>query len=312
MKNEVTKTYYPINSDMARFAHSINSFREFDPNRQTTEYRASVDEAWELVDSRIAKGITDDNAATLKWLADRYAKKLAAWYNDYNRNEASCPSVMISGGSNFPVRKKEKQNSRRGKLYNEYDYIQGLLTKIKNIAYNNAVKSSNPNVVELLEAKLERLQAAQEDMKAVNAYWRKNGSMKGYDDWTDEQAAKFDALMANRESWQGDTPYPAYSLNNNNQNITSVKERIARIKRDKAIAAEGGRQYDSAGICEVIENASQMRIQLIFDGKPSEEVRNILKSNGFVFSFKNTAWQRQLNNAGRWAVQRVLEKIKAL
>jgi len=310
-KQSIVKTYYPINVETARFAHSINSFRDFDPNRQPSEYRQQVDEAWELVESK-AKDLTPDNLNSIKWLADRYARKLAQWYNDYNRNDASCPSIMISGAGNFPVRKKEKQNSRRNSLFNELKRIEDLLSKIRNIAYSNAIKSNDPNVIELLEIKLEKLQVNHEEMKAINAHWRKHGTMKGFEDWTDERAAKFDKSMADLPHYLSDIPYASYSLSNSNQNIKSVKDRIERIKKDKAIALSGGIKYDCEDICEVVENEEQMRIQLVFDGKPSEEERKILKSGGLIWSPRNTAWQRQLNNNGRYAVKRILEKLRAL
>ncbi len=39
---------------------------------------------------------------------------------------ARVPSIMIAGGSNFPVRKKEKQNAAADKNMEEYREIQGL------------------------------------------------------------------------------------------------------------------------------------------------------------------------------------------
>ena len=49
-------------------------------------------------------------------LLDRYARRLAQWTNDHNRNGASCPSVLVCGAANFPVRKKQKQNAREDSL----------------------------------------------------------------------------------------------------------------------------------------------------------------------------------------------------
>ena len=61
-----------------------------------------------------------------------------------------------------------------------------------------------------------------------------------------------------------------------------------------------------------VENADENRIQLIFDGKPPAAVRGILKSNGFRWSPYNTAWQRNLNAAGRHAASYALDRIEAL
>lgn len=50
----------------------------------------------------------------------------------------------------------------------------------------------------------------------------------------------------------------------------------------------------------------EMRIQLLFDGKPSEEIRNLLKQNGFRWSTRFSAWQRQLTLNGRCVTKQVL------
>ena len=55
-----------------------------------------------------------------------------------------------------------------------------------------------------------------------------------------------------------------------------------------------------------------MRLQLIFDGKPKEEVRNILKKNGFRWSPHYGAWQRQLTDNAIYSLKRVTEAIKAI
>ena len=43
-------------------------------------------------------------------LLDVYARKLAENINKQNAIAARVPSILVAGGSNFPVRKKEKQN----------------------------------------------------------------------------------------------------------------------------------------------------------------------------------------------------------
>jgi len=312
---EFERIYYPINEETARLAKRMMSFSDYVEGSATAEYRAMADEAYDLAKDRIINGgLTQDNAETVWWLATKYAQKMAAWINAKSVNGASCPSVMISGAGNFPVRKKEKQVAREGKLWGEYEYIKGLLVKIKNIASSNAIKSNDPNAIELLEAKAERLQADQDEMKAANAYYRKNETMKGYVDsdgvaLTDAQVAKWDNKITNSYSW-AQQPYPAFSLSNNNANIRRILGRIAEIKKNKAVAAAGGFEYNPDGVCEVVEDEEAMRIRLIFPDKPDEATRKILKSNGFVWSPKATAWQRQLNNNGRYAARRVLEALK--
>lgn len=63
-------------------------------------------------------------------------------------------------------------------------------------------------------------------------------------------------------------------------------------------------------ICRIVENEELKKIQLFFDGKPDEEVRSILKNRGFRWAPKEGAWQRPLNDNGRYAARRVLEKLE--
>lgn len=63
---------------------------------------------------------------------------------------------------------------------------------------------------------------------------------------------------------------------------------------------------------KMVENTEKGQLQLIFDGKPNEEVRNILKKNGFKWSPKEKAWQRMLTQNARYAVKRVTEKLEEI
>lgn len=92
--------------------------------------------------------------------------------------ESRIPSIMIAGGSNFPVRQKEKQNNARDKNMQEWQDIKGLLEKIR-ITGTGGISADDPNAVVKLESKLVDLEKSQETMKAVNAYFRKNNTLDG-------------------------------------------------------------------------------------------------------------------------------------
>ena len=63
---------------------------------------------------------------------------------------------------------------------------------------------------------------------------------------------------------------------------------------------------------KVVENTEAMRYQIIFEGKPDADVRTLLKSNGFKWAPSQGAWQRQLTGNGKWALNRVVEKLKEM
>ena len=53
-----------------------------------------------------------------------------------------------------------------------------------------------------------------------------------------------------------------------------------------------------------------MRLQIFFDEKPVQDIRSILKKNGFKWSSKNGCWQRQLTDNARNSLERIKKEIK--
>lgn len=96
--------YYPIDEDAARRAKDMNSLSDYAEGSATDEYRRDVNRAATLAEE-CKKGKTEAQQEKIDYLLDRYAHRLADNMNASNRNRASCPSVMVAGWSNFPIRK---------------------------------------------------------------------------------------------------------------------------------------------------------------------------------------------------------------
>ena len=215
---------------------------------------------------------------------------------------------MISGGGNFPVRKKEKQNSRRETLHKEWEYLESYARKIENLlTMKQPILSGDEQAVELLQEKLDGMVETQNMMKAVNAYYRKEKTLDGCPELTQEEIEKLKADMASSWHW-ADVPYLPYELSNNNANIKRTRDRLESLKKVK----EAGNQETECKFCKVVENTENMRLQLIFDGKPEPEVREILKKNGFRWAPSQSAWQRQLTNNAKYALKEVMSELKKL
>lgn len=304
--NEATPhvKYYPIDEGIARRAHEMMSMRDYPENRATNEYRAAVDKATALVERRKAS-TSPYYHDKLDALLDRYARRLAQWTNDHNRNGASCPSILISGGSNFPVRKKERQNAREDSLWQEYKTIESILDKIKSVG-TGPVDLADPHAREILTEQLTAHQKALEDAKAANAYYRKHKTLDGCPGITKKE---LEWLTRPGVFAKGDgsplalygCPFPAYELQSRRGYIKRVQARLEDLDNLQARQASGETAEEHDGF-QIVRNAEQNRLQIIFDGKPDEDTRQALKRNGFRWSPRNSAWQRQLtDNAERAA-----------
>ena len=63
---------------------------------------------------------------------------------------------------------------------------------------------------------------------------------------------------------------------------------------------------------KIVHNKEINRIQFLFDSIPNEDIRKLLKSNGFHWSRREQAWQREFNQNCIRATERIEEKIKEL
>ena len=306
---------YPINESLARRAKEMRSFSDYVPNTATNGYIRMIQEFSDAVDRLLDRhGATAEQLEAVSYYADRYSQKLAALIDKENHINTMCPSVMISGAGNFPVRKKQKQNEAWDRLMREQGELYTptnnyYFRKIETLLTNKTIYSNDEFAVEKLQNKLSDLEELHAKMKAQNAYYRKNGTMKGYEGITDEEAAERDAKIKASMYWE-QQPFPSYYLSSNNAEIKRIRARIESITKLKAEAEQPTEdRYPQIDGVKVVENAEAMRIQLIFDGKPSEDVRAVLKSHGFRWSPSFGAWQRQLTENGKYATRKALEEI---
>lgn len=269
----------------------MNSFDDYRPGSATAEYRRYVDKAVQLAErqkSRVDPMYHDK----IDSLLDTYARKLAANMNASYSIEARVPSIMISGGGNFPVRQKEKQNAAWDRNMQEWQYIQGLLDKIRSTGMGG-ISADDPQAIQKLEKKLESLTKAQENMKAINAYYRKHKSLDGCPFVSPEQAQRLVSKMRHYDR----VPYPTWALSNNNAEIRRLKNRIADLSKKQEIGFVGW-EFEGG---KVEANTADNRLQIFFEEKPDATTREELKGNGFRWSPRAEAWQRQLNDNAYYA-----------
>ena len=207
-------------------------------------------------------------------------------------------------------RYRERIHNTFGKAFATMDKANHYEQKAASVG-TGGISSDDPDAVVKLKEKLESLQRNHEWMKNVNAAIRKGKT-------PDKQIPALVALgMTEAEAQEllkpdycGRIGIAPYSLQNNNANIRRVEQRIRELER----AAERNVTVEREGNGYTYrEDADENRVMFLFDGKPEEATRKLLKAYGFKWSPTRTAWVRMLNNAGRYAatcVGRELEKTE--
>ena len=184
------------------------------------------------------------------------------------------------------------------------------------------ISSDDPEAIQKLQAEIDKAKARQEMMKAANKLIRKavkagitGPESDGFDAYRLEMVEIGGDRLANaaikllKPDFCGRIGFADFETSNNLANIKRMEKRIAQLRAAHAAAeAAGGEEKRTAyqGLCEVVENFEENRLQIVFEGKPDAAIRAELKSNGFRWAPSQGAWQRQLNNGARYAATRFL------
>lgn len=214
--------------------------------------------------------------------------------------KSRCLSSMITGGSKFPVARAEKARAREIKITQEmFDFVERLKKAIDKERHpkkyaSNAIKLDDENAIDKLKQKLATLKDNHEKIKACNKAISKKITMEEkrvelFKIFTGDKAEIIiDGIL--KPDFCGRTGF-TFHLSNNLQNIKQVESRIIEVEK---MAKVEGKEEEINGV-KVIQNKEEMRLQLIFNGKPAQEIISLLKSKGFKWSPRFMAWQRLLN-----------------
>lgn len=230
---------------------------------------------------------------------ERYERHFSAWLSAKSR----CFSVMITGGSNFPVRKHEKANrSERNHADAFSEFREKYFARLRKNLRREERAAIDP--IDEIKGQIEAAEKRQEMMKTVNKIIRSNLSEQGKTDLITSMGIKpASAAELLKPDFCGREGFPSYRLTNNLANIHRMRERLAELEK-KATAET--KEVERADGIRVVENADADRLQIFFPGKPDSAMIQNLKSRGWRWSPSNGCWQRQLTDNARYSLKQIL------
>jgi len=147
------------------------------------------------------------------------------------------------------------------------------------------ISGDDPDAIDKLTEQLEHVEKASEMMKAANKAIR-----AGKLDELPKIGFSAEAIAAiTKPDYMGRTGFASYALSNNRANAARIRDRIKALGRaaTREDREEAGKGYTYR------EDTTENRIMFVFDGKPADDVRSILKRHGFKWSPTRNAWVRQ-------------------
>lgn len=308
-------TYHESDINLA-FAISAYNGISFSPERRGQAHVTEYMRHMAAVAAEFSEYATDENCDEIANALNEYRAGYLKRLNAMLVAKSRCVSSFITGPSNFPVARARKANevehNRAGEFYEYQDWkLEQLRRRFDPRRLAHApIRLDDDDAVEKLEKKLAKSRRNHEGMKAANKIL---ASKKHSDDEKVERLmnevgyTELTARAALLPDVMGVVGFAPWSLSNNLANIKRLEGRLAQVLRERS--REQPDEYNAPAGVKVIENTEEVRIQLIFDGKPPEVIRTILKKNGFRWSPTQGAWQRLLNANGRAAAKYVLAQI---
>lgn len=239
-----------------------------------------------------------------------YEDKYIGKYKEWLYAQSRCFSQMITGAGGWnaaTIRRHERTNAAE---HAAYERLQVWVEKVVKRC-NRQERLKGWAEVERLQAKIDALMEQQEMMKSANKIIR-NKKLAEVEKVDELVALGFDeqqAMKLMEPDYCGCIGFPSFALTNN---LAKIKDAEARMKRHAALAnsAVDGDETQEYAWGKVVTCYEDERYRIIFDGKPEQSVINLLKSNGFKWSPKNQAWQRQITTNARWAVKDFIRKMQ--
>lgn len=195
-----------------------------------------------------------------------------------------------------------------GKAFNEYDKAKYYEDKAASVG-RSGISSDDSKAIEKLNKKLTSCIENHEHMKHINKLVKREwGAEKNIEILVDDGMDRMEARILINNMYQYSFINKPYNLTPSNNEIKRLRERIAVLKKAQA---QESKEIDN-GDYTYREDTELNRVMFMFNGKPSTAIRDILKSSGFRWAPSNCAWQRMLNPSGKYAAQRVIEKLDAI
>jgi hypothetical protein len=291
-------THFPdrrANAELADLAERLNLFADY------------IVELWD----KACEPIPEPEIET-------FARRHVDLTRRYWAAEGRCMNWFITGPARFPVARNEKRmrisDARRADLKaHEATARKAVKRKAFPHGADEPIRSGDPAAMQRIVTRIEQVALSIDRMKAANAIIRRMEKEHA----TEEDmiaAVAANTGLSTETAARGITLAPwqsrrGFTTTNSRAELRRLQQRLAALARMKERGTRSQEVKTSAGAVEIRENADMARIQLIFPDKPDEPTRRVLKANGFRWSPSQGAWQRHLNEAGRYAAQRVLKTI---
>ena len=252
---------------------------------------------------------------------ERYTSKYREWVRTLFEKHSRILSPMITGPARFPTSRNNKANNAYDNAVNEFEEWRKREVKAINKRIEDAKPEEQKHEEEWLRLKRDITDTAL-TLKGIDT-----GTVRGCirSLFVSNLYGKLDRIANNgkEDLIQKATDYikelnetlpkPIFTARHKFWKLSEVVQ--DSIKKESELQGKDSAELIFNG-GKVVKNYSEDRLQILFDEKPDQETISKLKHNGFRWSPRFVAWQRQLTSNALYACARVIpvtvEQLKGM
>lgn len=236
-------------------------------------------------------------------------ERLSCAWGSWLAASGRCASSMVTGPSNFPIRRARKASDSADRRYQELVEVRKRIVKRCAKAAKTAEVDAAGGPVAVLRQEIADLEAWREMAKAANRIVK----AKPKNERTDAKIEKLVTLGVERpqaealfaKDFCGRYGFADYELTNSLARLKAKRERLDELEKREAAAGNPDEEYVFDGVTITL-NYEDDRVQIRYAEIPLGAVRKAMKASGWRFSRRNdNAWQRQLTAAARYSAREI-------
>lgn len=262
--------------DLYELCYRAHTWSSFSPDKRAVQY------------VRDYSSMLQDDLDELGENQGNYKEKFISKFSSWMSSKSNCASSMITGPANFNVRRNEKAlNTEHNKNVEFYNWRERYFKAVKRVPMPTPEDELDNALIELDE--VSNLQMM---YKELNSAFRK-GKMNILEavDFMEKEGYPSELIKdvrLNAKNGYG-VGFPSCTLTNNNAKIKRLTSKILTMKSRIETKLDFEDFKFEGGYYTVKDD----RVKIFHEEKPSKEVIQELKSNGFRWSPNWKCWCRK-------------------
>ena len=227
----------------------------------------------------------------------QYKVKLSSWLQACSR----CASSFITGGAGFNVRKAEVANNVERNRYNDFrewrEFAFKQIAKRQEIAKTPEEKENE--IIAEIKSSIQKVFKEGNGSYFYSLLYTKIEKF-AYKGMVNVMREALEEVVKQNDIYNRITPrHKFFKL------VELAEKHATKIEEVKEMA---NKEEEIKGV-KIIHNTDLDRLQLLFNGKPDQNIITLLKKNAFRWSPSNKAWQRQLTNNAIYAARNIINAL---